>query len=201
MKKNVIIGIVVAVVVLILILCCVGFSSKKTEKNNEFLDAAKVTMQKFEALEPYQSESIGAMPYLLAELNLATREELDALFVDSSDPIALVKTNVKYDDFKAEMLKYISEEFFTNAYYPIYANMEGYVGIQNVAASFITVTVLDAELVSEENGKYTVKFTIRDDEMYDHAQNGENISEEDYLFERTAVLKYVGNNLVVDEVK
>lgn len=201
MKKSVLIGICVVVAVLIVILCCVGFSSKKAEKNNEFLEEAKTSMQKFQVIEPYQEESIGAMPYLLAELNLATKDELDSLVSAAGDSMEFVQTNVKYEDFKAEMLKYISEDFFNRAYSPIYVNMEGYVGIQNVAASFSPFTITDAELLSTENGKYTIKFAERDDEVYEHYQNGENIQEADFSFERTAVLEYSGNNLVVDEVK
>ena len=60
----------------------------------------------------YQVSNIGAMPYILDELNLETRDNIDKIINDSGikNTDEYVKTNIKYEDFKQEMLKYVTEK-------------------------------------------------------------------------------------------
>ena len=178
---------------------------KVNEKMAEYIEKiyeeefAKETLQKYETLLPYQAKEVGAMPYLLAELGLDTKENLDKIIEDDENKSEYIKTNTKYTDFKNEMLKYVTEKLFDKEY-SHYIDMDGYVGIQDVAYSWIPITVLKVELTSKNENEYTFNATIRDDEMFEHYINRfENIEESDCYFEIAVNCKYVNGYLVVDK--
>lgn len=150
---------------------------------------AKPTIEEYEKLIPYQESNIGAMPYLLAELDLTTREELDKLVDGTFDTETYIKTNVSYDDFRLAMLNYMTGELFDDKY-SHYKDIDGYVGVQNVAAGFMLTSVQKIELISNDKNEYTFKVIIRDDEIYEHYLNGEDFEESDYLFEKIVKCKY-----------
>lgn len=167
---------------------------------DQIIEMAKKSIEKYEALIPYQESSIGAMPYLLAELDLATKDELDELVNGTYDRETYVKTNVSYDDFRTVMLNYMTEELFDEEY-SHYKNIDGYVGIQNVGGGFIVTSVQNVELISEAYDKeeYIFRVTIRDDEIYDHYLNGEEFEESEYLFEIPVKCEYNNGAVVVSE--
>jgi hypothetical protein len=79
--------------------------------------------------------------------------------------VELWKTNVKYKDFKNQLLKYVSksmaEEVFLRK--DSFAEKDGYLYIAPYDGGCMSVDVLDAELLQETNGKYEYKLKCLDD--------------------------------------
>lgn len=169
--------------------------------NEKILEMAKATIEKYEKLEIYQSSStdLGAMPYILDELGLETRDNVDKLLVNfTGDRNTYIKSNTKYIDFKSEMLKYVTEELF-NKEYSNYKNIDDYVGIQDVGVGIPTNDISSLELISKNGNEYTFKVIMIDSLAYDNYLNGDTIADEDYL-QATAVCKYINGYLVVSEM-
>lgn len=199
-KKIIIVLVIILIVAIISAIVLFKVNTKKELSDEEILRLAKVSIEKYEQLEVYQASNIGAMPYILDELNLDTRENIDKILnKDGNYNIdAYVKTNTKYEDFKQEMLKYVTQKVFTEKYNN-YINMDGYVGIQAVGAGFAPTSVQKIELISKNRNEYKFKVTIRDEEVFDHYLNGEDITGIDYLFEYTVTCKYNNGYMQIDE--
>ena len=134
--------------------------------DDKILELTKATLEKYDKSLPYTSSNIGAMPYILDELGLETRENLDVL-VEGNDPSTYVKSNTIYEDFKNKMLKYVTEELFEKDF-SHYKNIDGYVGLQNAAAGFEPSTISKIQLISKNGNEYTFKVTYRNEVMYEH---------------------------------
>ena len=171
-------------------------SDEKDEK------LAKGILDKYVELELYKFEdsSIGPFPHILINLGLESSENIDALYNsgEHNDPSEYIKSDVKYEDFKEEMLKYVSEEYFLNNY-SHYKNMNGYVGFCLVAAGLPPIEIEDVEFVSKNENKYVFSVTIKDVEVYEHYLAGETYEDIEYLHEQTISFEKVNNNLVIDE--
>ena len=147
----------------------------------------------------YEKSSIGPMPYLLNELELATKEELDALCENVSSASEYVKSNVKYESFKFALLQYVTEEYFVK-YFSQYRNIDGYVGFCNCAGSGMWSEVEKAELISRVGNTFNFKLTMKDLELYDHFLNGDEfVKEDDCYYKIDVSLEYVNERLVVSK--
>jgi hypothetical protein len=76
------------------------------------------------------------------------------------------KTNVKYKDFKNQLLKYVSKskvEFFD-----VFEQKDGYLYMSPCEGGGMCTDVLDAKLINEKNGKYEYKVKCLDS-TYDEA--------------------------------
>ena len=162
---------------------------------------AKKTLDEYTELSCYENNSIGPMPYILVKLGLESEENINILCKENTDPSLYIKSNTKYEDFKKSMLKYLTEEYFEEKFSQ-YKNIDGYVGFCNCKGSITPIDIQDIKLTSKDIDKYTFDVTFRDLEMYEHYLNpeeGENIKEDDYLYNKTISFKYVNNNLVISQ--
>lgn len=162
--------------------------------------SAQDTMEGYISLSKYEASNLGAMPYILVELELLTDEELYTL-LETTDVTSkeYIETSVKYEDFKNAILKYISEEYF-NKYFVLYKNIDGYVGIQNTAAGLGATEVESAELIEVKNDSYIFKIIFKDVEVYEHYIDGDTyIKENDWLFYDEVTFKYENNKFVISE--
>lgn len=166
----------------------------------ELEEKAKELMSKYVSLSYYEADTLGAMPYILVELELIDSEDLDKILQDASVATRdYIKTTVKYNDFKSAMLEYISEEYF-NKYFKLYKNMDGFVGIQNTAAGFGAAEVESAELLNIENDEYHFKIVFKDVQTYElYASGYSYVKENDWLFYDEVTLKYENNKLVISK--
>ncbi len=134
----------------------------------EIENLAKEKINKYFELSDYEKSAASANPMLLSELDLEDYDNLWNSFTNFRNTEEYIKTNVTYQDFKNEMLKYVTKEYFNN-YYSHYIDMEGFVGVQNVAyGGFETVTVKEIDLISNKNNEYIFKTTLINGFMYDH---------------------------------
>ena len=111
------------------------------------------------------------------------------------------KSNVRYEDFKASMLYMVTESYF-NEYYSYYTNEDGYVTVNNGAGSYIPLEVLSLESITYDSifKTYDCEIKIKDVELFEHAENGEQISEDEIYFLAEVSLKYVNGVLVIDSL-
>jgi hypothetical protein len=82
------------------------------------------------------------------------------------DGVEFWKTNVKYKDFKNQLLKYVSKtkvEFFD-----VFEQKDGYLYMSPCEGGGMCTDVLDAKLINEKNGKYEYKVKCLDS-TYDEA--------------------------------
>lgn len=195
-KKITFVGIIIIITAIIALIVV---NTPKELSNEEVLRLAKASIEKYEQLEVYQVSDVGAMPYILDQLSLETRDNIDRILREKGDYNSdeYVKSNTKYEDFKNEMLKYVTEKVFTEKFNN-YKNMDGYVGIQAVGAGFIPTSVQKIELISKNGNEYKFKVKIRDEEIYDHYLNGEDIDGMEYLFEYNITCKYINGHMEVD---
>ena len=159
---------------------------------------AKKTLDKYIKLHNYENNNIGPIPYILVELGLETEEEIDLLCKDTTDPTVYIKSNTKYEDFRETLLQYVTEDYFKENFSQ-YKNIDGYVGFCNCATSTTVLEVQNMTLTSKDEKNYIFDVTFKDVEMYEHYLNGEEISEDDYLFNTKISFEYIDNNLVIFE--
>ena len=118
---------------------------KSALTEEDALSKAKTVLEKYVKLSDYETPDVGPMPYLLAELGLDTKDNLDTQCLKNPGSDAYIKSNVKYDDFKKAMLNYVSEEYFNNNFSG-YINVDGNVGYKYIAMGSIPTSVSDVEL-------------------------------------------------------
>ena len=171
--------------------------NSKEFSEEEITQLALETYKKYLKLEIYQNSSIGPMPYILEELGLEKRENIEKIIQDKENyNQTYIKSHTKYQDFKNEMLKVMTEEIF-NTKYSNYKDIDGYVAFCDSAAGFIPISVEDIKLISKSDNDYVFKITLKDEEMYDHYLNGEEITEQEYLSETEEYFEYVNGYMVV----
>lgn len=167
------------------------------EEKEKIEEEAKEVLEKYLPLSSYERSNIGAMPYLLAELELEEKSTLDLLC--TVDSTSYIQSDVKYEDFKNALLEYVTEEYF-ETYFIQYKDMNGYVGFQNVAAGLGAAEVESVELVSIEDGNYVFDVIFKDLELYEHYENGEEIEENSWLFYNDVIFKYENDKFVISEL-
>ena len=97
----------------------IGVTNKE---KTELEENAKKILNSYLPLSYYEADTLGAMPYLLVELELIDSEDLDKFLQNAGVTTRdYIKTTIKYNDFKNAMLEYISEEYF-NKYFKLYKN-------------------------------------------------------------------------------
>lgn len=171
-----------------------------TLTNPKIEDIAKNTLNEYlEKIASYEKSSIGPMPYLLSELELATEDELDLLCTNASSTSEYIKSNVKYESFKNALLQYVTEEYFVK-YFSQYRNIDGYVAFCNCAGSGAWSSVEEAELKSRVGNTFNFKMILKDLEMYEHYLNEDGeIEEEECYFNKEISFDYVNERLVISE--
>ena len=170
--------------------------------NEDYVDenieeVAKKLIKEYLDIRPYERNNIGPMPYILVELGLETEENIIKLCNGIGNKEEYIKSNTKYDEFKNALLEYVSEEYF-EMYYSQYKNIDGYVGFCNCAGGSISFDVEEVKTISEENDIYVFDVKFKDLEMYDHFVNGEDFTEEDYLFNSEIICKIERDKLVIN---
>ena len=172
---------------------------KSALTEEDALAKAKTVLEKYVKLSDYETPDVGPMPYLLAELGLDTKDNLDTQCLKNPGSDAYIKSNVKYDDFKKAMLNYVSEEYFNNNFSG-YINVDGNVGYKYIAMGLIPTSVSDVELFGNKDNEYIFNVTFRDDEMYDHYINKiDSTTEEECYYERKVTLVLENDKLVVSD--
>lgn len=174
------------------------------ENNNILQDEnaekmAKKILNEYTKLSNYENSNIGPMPYILVELGLETEENINLLTLEINDTTKYIKSNTKYEDFKERLLQYVTENYFVENFSQ-YKNIDGYVGFCNSAGGTIPVEVERITLSSVNGTVYTFNVVFKDMEVYDHYLNpedGESITEDDYLFNTDICFEYVNNKLVI----
>lgn len=175
---------------------------QKDKTNKELSDAeitnlALATYKKYLNLEIYQDSDVGPMPYILEVLGLEKSEDIEKLLKEKGhDNHTYIKSKTKYQDFKNEMLKFMTEEIF-NKKYSNYKNIDGYVAFCDVAIGVPPTSIENIKLISKSDNIYVFKITLKDEELYEHYLNGEEIKEQEYLIEIEEYFEYVNGYMVV----
>lgn len=178
------------------------------EKDNILKDKyaermAKETLEKYIELSDFENSAIGPMPNILVELGLENQENINLLTDGIYDASTYIKSNTKYEEFKDKLLEYMTENYFMENFSQ-YKNIDGYVGFCNCAGGTILTEIEKITLKSIDGTTYNFNVVFKDIEMYEHYLNpagGENITEDDYLFDIQISFKYINNKLVIDQWK
>lgn len=170
-----------------------------TEKESEAL--AKETLDKYLSnnLTAYENSNIGPMPNILIILGLETEENINQLCANNYDPSSYIRSNTKYNDFKSALLKYVSEEYFTENFSQ-YTNINDNVAFCNCAGGYVPFELYEINFKSKENDIYTFNIILKDLEIYEHSQNqdeAEHYTESDYLIEEEISFKQIDNTKLV----
>ena len=116
-------------------------NSTKTESSN--LNYSKTDCQtKLEKYLNLRGVSDGSPVGLLVELDLMTYDSFDTSKTVKISGNTYVKTTVKYEDFKSEMLKYLTENYFEKEFLG-YKDSDGYVAIINGGGTGISYLISD----------------------------------------------------------
>lgn len=178
----------------------IGNSTEVTDEKikKEALDISKKYIENYYR---YENNNIGTFPSILVDLGLDTEENISKLQDNNMYAIGNYKSNVRYEDFKASMLYMVTESYF-NDYYSYYTNEDGYVTVNNGAGSYIPLEVMSLESITYDSifKTYDCEIKIKDVELFEHAENGEQISEDEIYFLAEVSLKYVNGVLVIDSL-
>lgn len=178
----------------------IGNSTEVTDEKIK-KEAFDISKKYIENYYRYENNNVGTFPSILVDLELDTEENISKLQDNNMYTIGNYKSNVRYEDFKASMLYMVTESYF-NEYYSYYTNEDGYVTVNNGAGSYIPLEVLSLESITYDSifKTYDCEIKIKDVELFEHAENGEQISEDDIYFLAEVSLKYVNGVLVIDSL-
>ena len=176
-----------------------NLSKEDAEKN------AKDVLDKYMDLQHFENGGIGPAPQIFAELGLMSEKEILTLEQNllGTDPSIYIKSNVEYKKFKDSLLNYVTEDYFERNF-SHYTNMDGYVGFCSTAGGIIATEVEKVTLNKIEENKYIFDVILKDIQMYEHYLNpeeGESLTEEDYLFNINITFEYIDGKLLVSEWK
>ena len=183
-------------IIALIIIVVMGTYIYKT-KNAEKM--AKNTLNEYIKLSDYEDSNIGPMPYILVELGLENEENINLLTSEINDTTTYIKSNTKYEDFKEKLLQFVTENYFLEKFSQ-YQNIDGYVGFCNCACGIIPIEIERITLKSNKGTRYNFNVVFKDMEVYEHYLNpeeGENISEDDYLFNVEMEFEYIKDKLVI----
>lgn len=178
----------------------IGNSTEVTDEKIK-KEAFDISKKYIENYYRYENNNVGTFPSILVDLGLDTEENISKLQDNNMYTIGNYKSNVRYEDFKASMLYMVTESYF-NEYYSYYTNEDGYVTVNNGAGSYIPLEVLSLESITYDSifKTYDCEIKIKDVELFEHAENGEQISEDEIYFLAEVSLKYVNGVLVIDSL-
>ena len=162
---------------------------------------AKEILDKYIKLSNYENNNIGPMPYILIELGLETEENINLLISKTDDTTVYIKSNTRYEDFKEKLSQYVSEKYFLEKFSQ-YKNIDGYVGVCNCTGSKTPIEVNSIKLSSVDGNQYTFNVVFKDLEVYEHYLNpeeGKNITDNDYLYNKYISFEYINNKLVISQ--
>lgn len=166
--------------------------------DNELEQIAKKTLTEYIKYHGYEKSNVGPMPSLLVKLGLETEENLEKITKGIYATNVYIKSNTSYETFKNALLQYVTEDYFIK-YFSQYRNIDGKVAFCNCAGSGPYDAVENVTLKSKENNKYKFEVVFKDLEMYDHFLDGEDLTEEDYLFNNEIEFEYVNERLVISK--
>lgn len=178
----------------------IGNSTEVTDEKIK-KEAFDISKKYIENYYRYENNNVGTFPSILVDLELDTEENISKLQDNNMYTIGNYKSNVRYEDFKASMLYMVTESYF-NDYYSYYTNEDGYVTVNNGAGSYIPLEVMSLESITYDSifKTYDCEIKIKDVELFEHAENGEQISEDEIYFLAEVSLKYVNGVLVIDSL-
>ena len=94
----------------------------------------------------------GSPEKLLTDLSLINSDELQNLNENDN----FLQTNIKWNDFKNEILKYISERLFNKNESNYYLNDNGNLKFLGAGKGGATFTVLNSKLLGKNSNSYTI---------------------------------------------
>lgn len=209
-KKSLIIFLVIIALIIIAVIGIYVYKRTLAEENiinNNILQneeaekMAKKILNEYTKLSDYEDSNVGPMPYILVELGLETEENINLLTSGINDATTYIKSNTKYEDFKEKLLQYVTEKYFLEKFSQ-YKNIDGFVGFCNSATGRTPIEVEKITLTSVNGTLYKFNVIFKDIEVYEHYLNpeeGENITEDDYLFNIEVCFEYVNNRFVIDQ--
>lgn len=163
-------------------------------------DEAKALLTKYIGkYSRFENNNVGVFPELLILLGLETEDNINLLMNSSNAIYSKITTNVKYDDFKREMLKMMTEDYF-NEVFSNYENDNGYVVVDNGAGGYAPLEFSDLKCISYDDDTLTYVYDVKvkDVEVYDSLVDGES---EDAFFDVTVTLVRVDDLLVIDNIE
>ena len=172
--------------------------------SNENLEKmAKELLDKYMKLDKYEDYAIGPMANILIDLGFEDEKEFTNWLLDQpfKSLTETIKTNVKYDEFKEALLEYMTDNYFIENF-SHYTNMDGYVGVIKGGIGVPLMEVESLKLNRKEENKYTFNVILKDVQLYEHYLNpeeGEKITEEDYLAEHRITFELLNNKLFIDK--
>lgn len=145
----------------------------------------------------FENNNVGVFPELLILLGLETEANIDALYNSSNAAYAKLTTNVKYEEFKREMLKMMTEDYF-NDVFSNYENNNGYVVVDTGAGGYAPLEFDDLVCVGydDDNLTYMYDVRIKDIEIFDSEPESE-----DAFFNVEVTLVRNGDLLVIDNIE
>lgn len=176
-----------------------AYQSENTLKAEDAQKLAKQTLESYIPFSYFENSDIGPTPYLLVRLGLETEDSINSLTSEIYDATTYIKSNTKYSDFKEKLLEFVSEEYFTERFSQ-YKNIDGYVGICGGGAGYVSISAEKITLLSSNKNKYKFNVIFKDIEMYEHflnPQQGENITQEDYLFNSEVSFEYINGKMLI----
>lgn len=152
----------------------------------------------------YEDNNVGTFGQILSDLGIVTEDYINNLYEDNISTPAdqVVKTEAKYEDFKAKMLEMVTQNYF-NEYFSNYQNIGGYVGIDMGAGEYVPYAFISIDqcLSYDDNTNlYIYEVTLCDGESYLQYEN-EEIDLEDCLFQIEVVLREVNGKMVIDDMR
>lgn len=207
---------IIAIIVIYIIGCLIykmNSKAKQFAKNNEIQENTNIsntlqdnvaeqlainTLDKYIELSAYENSNVGPMPSILIELGLETEKNIDLLCSGITNSSEYIKSYTKYEDFKNAMLQYITEDYFLENFSQ-YKNIDGYVAFCNCTANSTVLEIENLKLTSKNSETYIFDVTFKDVEMYEHYLTGEEMTKNEYLFNKNISFKYIDNKLVISE--
>jgi hypothetical protein len=143
-------------------------NSTVTNADNQLNEAAakEIVSNYYDLLAHYNVSSEKFVDFfnLVDELKFDPKTTITVKSEEYDIDVELWKTNVKYDDFKNQLLKYVSESMAEEAFLKqSLTEKDGYLYIAPYDGGCMSVDVLDAELLKETDGKYEYKLKCLDD--------------------------------------
>lgn len=160
---------------------------------------AEKTYNKYLELSNYIDEFTPGMKNLLPTLGLKIGK-LEKTSIKNGN-LTYFKTDVPFEKFENELLKYVSKDFYNTHYKPYYLDLSGYVGVTDCAIGTIKMDLKNITFDSVENGKYYFNAVLVDTEMYNHylrPEPGETpLMESDCIVTESVTFVEENGNLVI----
>ena len=165
-----------------------------TNKPNDNTQELKNATQKyFDLRDTLSSNTFGILDELGLKTSSNDPSDYDGFYNDKPYTDSyFIKTDISYSDFKEEISKYMTFDFFNNQYPDYVINRDGFLCLYSEGGTGIASTIEDFKISDNSSDTYTCDVTI--ETHYD--DDGRNL-EEDY----TITLIRDGNRYVVSNCK